>query len=54
MSSPVLLNLTECFQNLLKIRTVDPLLVLLRLDRDPEFDPGVEIGDRRHQLEQLL
>ena len=33
---------------------VDPLLVLSRLARDPEFDSDVDIDARRHQLEQLL
>jgi hypothetical protein len=33
---------------------VDPLLVLSRLDRDPDTDPEVDLGARRHQLKQLL
>jgi len=33
---------------------VDPLLVLDRLDRDPDVDAVADLGRRRHQLEQLL
>lgn len=33
---------------------VDPLLVLDRLAEQPDLDPVVAIGRRRHQLEQLV
>lgn len=33
---------------------VDPLLVLDRLDRDPEIEAAADLGARRRQLEQLL
>ncbi|ERH08517.1 MAG: hypothetical protein J07HX64_00258 [halophilic archaeon J07HX64] len=33
---------------------VDPLLVLSRLARDPDIDPGTDLDARRYQLEQLL
>lgn len=32
----------------------DPLLVIDRLERDPDLEPAVDLGRRRHQLEQLL
>jgi hypothetical protein len=32
----------------------DPLLVLDRLDREPEIDPAVPLDKRRHQLQQVL
>jgi hypothetical protein len=32
----------------------DPLLVLDRLDRDPDIDPATDLAGRRRQLEQLL
>jgi hypothetical protein len=32
----------------------DPLLVLDRLDRDPDIDPETDLSGRRRQLEQLL
>ena len=32
----------------------DPLLVLDRLERDPELDPATDLSGRRRQLEQLL
>lgn len=32
----------------------DPLLVLDRLDREPDIDPEVPLDRRRHQLQQVL
>ncbi|MEF8883270.1 MAG: DUF6276 family protein [Halapricum sp.] len=32
----------------------DPLLVLDRLARDPDLEPGVDLAGRRRQVEQLL
>jgi hypothetical protein len=32
----------------------DPLLVLDRLARDPDLEPGVDLAGRRRQIEQLL
>jgi hypothetical protein len=32
----------------------DPLLVLDRLDRDPDLEPQTDLSGRRRQLEQLL
>lgn len=40
--------------SILEAEGVDPLLVLDRLAEQPDLDPVVAIGRRRHQLEQLV